>query len=49
MRALALLCFFIVLYTIGRIRGREVTYVEQIAWVGGIFVGALILRSFGIV
>lgn len=43
MRLLALFGFFASLACIGYVRGREVTWSEQCAWVGGVFLVALLM------
>lgn len=40
MRFVALLGFFSLLAYIGYLRGREITWGEQCAWVGGVFLAA---------
>lgn len=45
MRFLALFGFFSLLVYVGYLRDREVTWGEQCAWVGGVFLGALLMST----
>lgn len=49
MRALALMSFFVVLEVIGQIRGRAVSYIEQVTIIGNVFLFAIVLKILGII
>ena len=47
MRALTFIGFVFLLGLVGYIRGRDVSWGEQCAWVGGAFLAALLVYTMG--